>query len=149
MSAELTGWPYVAEPAGRYTRYPPLVVDCSVLAAVLFDEAEREAAALAMAGKELFAPDLLDHELVSVALKKSRAGLSDIAGQALIDLAHLRMTRCAVNASAQFELAQRLELTAYDAAYVQLAVDLGAPLATFDRPLGLAAVNALDLSKVP
>lgn len=149
MPAELTGWPYVAEPAGRYARYPPLVVDCSVLAAVLFDEAERGAAALAMAGKELFAPDLLDHELVSVALKKSRAGLRDVSRQALIDLADLRLTRCTVDASAQFELAQRLDLTAYDAAYVQLALDLGAPLATFDRPLGLAAVEALDLGKVP
>lgn len=27
-----------------------------------------------MAGKELFAPDLLDHEIVSVALKKSAIG---------------------------------------------------------------------------
>ena len=34
----------VAEPAGRYARKPPLVVDCSVLAAVLFDEPERDAA---------------------------------------------------------------------------------------------------------
>lgn len=146
MPAELTGWPYVAEPAGRYTRYPPLVVDCSVLAAVLFDEAEREPAAIAMAGKELFAPDLLDHELVSVALKKSRAGLHEVARQALMDLADLRLTRCAVDTLAQFDLAQRLKLTAYDAAYVQLALDLGAPLATFDRPLGLAAMKTLDQS---
>lgn len=144
MPAEPTGWPYVAEPAGRYTRYPPLVVDCSVLAAVLFDEKEREPAAMAMAGKELYAPDLLDHELVSVALKKSRAGLADVARQALIDLSDLRLTRCVVDASAQFELAQRLELTSYDAAYVQLALDLGAPLVTFDRPLGLAASKILD-----
>jgi predicted nucleic acid-binding protein len=134
---------YVAEPAGRYTRYPPLVVDCSVLAAVLFDEPEREAATLAMAGKELFAPGLLDHELVSVALRKSCSGQPEVARQALIDLAELRLTRCAVNPSAQFDLAQRLNLTAYDAAYLLLALDLGAPLATFDRRLGLAAGKAL------
>jgi predicted nucleic acid-binding protein len=110
---------------------------------VLFDEPEREAAALAMAGKELFAPGLLDHELVSVALRKTRAGQTEVARQALIDLAELRLTRCAVNPSAQFDLAQRLNLTAYDAAYVLLALDLGAPLATFDRRLGLAARKAL------
>jgi predicted nucleic acid-binding protein len=147
MRAERSGEPsgglYVAEPAGRYTRYPPLVVDCSVLAAVLFDESEWEAATLAMAGKELFAPGLLDHELVSVALRKTRAGMAEVARQALIDLAELRLTRCAVNPAAQFELAQRLNLTAYDAAYLQLALDLGAPLATFDRKLGLAAAKAL------
>jgi predicted nucleic acid-binding protein len=143
MPADAPAYPYVAEPGGRYTRYPPLVVDCSVLAAVLFDEPEREAAALAMAGKELFAPDLLEHELVSVALKKSRAGLTELAQQALTDLAELRLTRCAVNGLAQLEMARELNLTAYDAAYVQLAVELGAPLVTFDRKLGLAAKEAL------
>ena len=144
MPADLPAYPFVAEPAGRYTRYPPLVVDCSVLAAVLFDEPERESAALAMAGKELFAPDLLDHELVSVALRKSRAGLTKVAEQALADLADLRVTRCEVNALAQFEMARKLNLTAYDAAYVQLAADLGAPLVTFDQALGLAARKILQ-----
>ena len=143
MPTDQPGELYLAEPAGRYTRYPPLVIDCSVLAAVLFDEPEREVAALTMAGKELFAPDLLDHELVSVALKKARAGLPEAARQALLDLAELRLTRCAVNVSAQFDLAEKLKLTAYDAAYVQLALGLGAPLATFDQKLGLAAMRVL------
>lgn len=134
---------YVAEPGGRYTRYPPLVVDCSVLAAVLFDEPQREAAALAMAGKELFAPDLIDHEMVSVALKKAASGLADVARRGLVDLGELRLTRRAVEARAQFALASQLEMTAYDAAYLQLAIDLGAPLATFDRVLGQAAQKAL------
>lgn len=134
---------YVAEPGGRYTRYPPLVVDCSVLAAVLFDEPQREAAALAMAGKQLFAPDLIDHEMVSVALKKAASGLADVARRGLVDLGELRLTRRAVEARAQFALASQLEMTAYDAAYLQLAIDLGAPLATFDRVLGQAAQKAL------
>lgn len=134
----------VAEPAGRYARKPPLVVDCSVLAAVLFDEPEREAAALAMAGKELFAPDLLTHEIVSVALKKSAAGHRELAQQALADLAELRLARCTVDAESQFQLAARTGLTAYDAAYLQLAVELRAPLATFDRKLGKAAAEILS-----
>ena len=134
---------YLAEPGGRYTRYPPLVVDCSVLAAVLFDEPQREAAALAMAGKQLFAPDLIDHEMVSVALKKAASGLADVARRGLVDLGDLRLTRRAVEARAQFALASQLEMTAYDAAYLKLAIDLGAPLATFDRVLGQAAQKAL------
>jgi predicted nucleic acid-binding protein len=144
MPVKTPGYPYVAEPGGRYTPSPPLVVDCSVLAAVLFDEPERESAVLAMAGKELFAPDLLDHELVSVALKKSSLGLRKIAEQALEDLAQLRLTRCAVNGRAQLDMARKLNLTAYDAAYVLLAADLGAPLVTFDEALGLAAKEVLQ-----
>lgn len=144
MGAETSGHPFIAEPGGRYSHYPPLVIDCSVLAAVLFDEPERESAALAMAGKELFAPDLLDHEMVSVALKKSSLGLADLAEQALKDLAQLRLTRCAVNAQSQLGIARNLGVTAYDAAYVCLAVDLRAPLATFDRDLGRAAEAALS-----
>ncbi len=134
----------VAEPAGNYVRYPPLVVDCSVLATVLFDEPEREAALFAMAGKELFAPNLLDHEMASVALKKARSGLSREAARALRDLADLRLTHCAVDTAAQFELAKRMKITACDAAYLQLAVELRAPLATFDQILGKAAKAVLS-----
>jgi predicted nucleic acid-binding protein len=134
----------VSEPAGQYTRYPPLVVDCSVLATVLFDEPEREAALLAMAGKELFAPTLLDHEMASVALKIARSGLSKAAEQALRDLADLRLTRCSVDTAAKYELARRMKITAYDAAYLQLAVELRAPLATFDQVLGKAAKAVLS-----
>jgi predicted nucleic acid-binding protein len=135
---------FVSEPAGQYVRYPPLVVDCSVLATVLFDESNREAALLAMAGKELFAPDLLDHEMISVALKKSNSGMQKVARQALQDLADLRLTRCVVDGAARFELARRMKLTAYDAAYLQLAIDLRAPLATFDQKLGKAAKAVLS-----
>ncbi len=135
---------FVAEPAGRYARLPPLVVDCSVLAAVLFDEPQRDNATLALAGKELFAPDLLDHEIVSVAMKKSAAGHRALADQALADLAVIRLTRCRVDVVAQFELAERTGLTAYDAAYLQLALELHAPLATFDRKLGKIATTLMS-----
>jgi predicted nucleic acid-binding protein len=134
----------VAEPAGQYAQKPPLVVDCSALAAVLFDEPERDTAALAMAGKSLFAPDLLNHEMASVALKKSAAGHTELARQALADLAALEITRCRVDVVVQFELAERTGLTAYDAAYLQLALDIRAPLATFDQKLGKIAATLLS-----
>ena len=134
---------FISEPSGQYIRYPPLVVDCSVLATLLFDEPGREDALLAMAGKELFAPDSLDHEMVSVALKKSGSGQQKAAQQAMQDLSDLRLTRCAIDSKAQFELARRTKLTAYDAAYLQLALDLRAPLATFDQKLGNAAKKEL------
>lgn len=134
----------VAEPAGRYARKPPLVVDCSLLAAVLFDEPSRDEAALAMAGRALFAPELLDHEIVGVALKKSASQTDGQVQQALSDLAALDLTRCRVDALAQFDLARRTGLAAYDAAYLQLAIELQAPLATYDQKLGKVAEELLS-----
>jgi predicted nucleic acid-binding protein len=139
MPAESNDALIVAEPAAAYAVRPPLVVDCSVLAAVLFDEANRDQAAETLGGRDLHAPDLIDHELVSVALKKARLGLADVAHQALADLAELALTRCQVNASTQLDLAVRYDLTAYDAAYLALADALRAPLVTYDQRLGDAA----------
>lgn len=126
----------IAEPSGAYARRPPLVVDCSVLAAVLFDEPERESAALALAGKALFAPDLIDHELVSVAVKKASIGLVEVAEQGLSDLARLAISRKRIDPSRQWALARAQDLIAYDAAYLQLAIELQVPLATFDKQFG-------------
>lgn len=133
----------VAEPRGRYARRVPLVADCSVLASVLFDEPERDAALDALRGCDLFAPDLVDHELVSVAVKKARLGLEETARQGLADLTRLDLTRRAVDATAQWQLALAFELSAYDAAYLWLAAELRAPLATFDARLGAAAQRHL------
>ncbi len=129
----------VAQPRGRYAPRIPLVADCSVLASVLFDEPERDAALAALQRCDLFAPDLVDHELVSVAVKKARLGLEETARQGLADLNRLDLTRRAVDAAAQWQLALQFDLSAYDAAYLWLAAEIGAPLATFDSRLGDAA----------
>jgi predicted nucleic acid-binding protein len=44
-----------------------------------------------------------------------------------------------VDATALFALARSTALSSYDAAYLWLANELSAPLATFDRHLGTAA----------
>jgi predicted nucleic acid-binding protein len=133
----------VAEVRGRYVARPPLVVDCSVLAAVLFDEPNREEAARALSGKELFAPELIADELVSVALKKSLDAPEALVLQALLDFTELELTRHRVDVTAQWRLAMKYELSAYDAAYLWVAAELGAPLATFDDRLGKAARRLL------
>lgn len=143
MPADTPGGLIIAEPAGTYAKRPPLVGDCSVLAAVLFDEPERSRAADALSGMENFAPFLIDHELASVAVKKAGQGLEDVVRQGLADLAELEITRCPVDVAAQRRIALECELSAYDAAYLQLALDLRAPLATFDQRLGRAARRLL------
>lgn len=143
MRAERAPQLIVADVRRRYAARPPLVVDCSVLAAVLFDEQSRETAAQALAGKDLYAPELIADELVSVAVKKAHHGLDDVARQALVDFAELELTRCRPDVHAQWRLALKHDLSAYDAAYLWLAVELGAPLATFDERLGAAARGLL------
>jgi predicted nucleic acid-binding protein len=144
MRAERVPALILAEPRARYTARPPLVVDCSVIAAALFDEPNRDAAVDVLTGNDLFAPELLADELVSVAVKKSQHGLDDVAQRALVDFAELELTRCRCNVQAQWRLARQYNLSAYDAAYLWLAAELAAPLATFDDRLGAAARALLE-----
>lgn len=134
---------FVAEPATTYNKRPPIVVDCSVLAAILFNEPARDEALALLSGKALHAPNLIDHELISVAVRKSDAKAYVIATTGLSAFRKLRLTRHTIDHQAQFELALSQNLSAYDAAYLQLAVMLNAPLATYDRDLAVAAKNVL------
>ena len=135
---------FVVQPRyAAYRRLPPLVVDCSVLAALYFQEESEDQAASLLSGKSLFAPWLIDYEMASVALKKVEAGQPEVAKRGLQALADARLGRRSINTLAQWELARREGLSAYDAAYLQTAIELDAPLATFDRALGTAAERAL------
>lgn len=129
----------IAEPGARYSRRAPLVADCSVIATLLFNEAERDTARDLLAGHEIHVPDLIDHEIANVAVNKARSGFGEIATLALDLFVDLRLTRHAVEVKDQWALAMRLDLSAYDAAYLWLAETLSAPLATFDQKLGAEA----------
>jgi len=130
----------VAEPPAAYLKRPPVVVDCSALAAILFDEASRDLAVERLAGKALFAPALLAHEIVSVALKKQQLGWNpDSISLALTDFGSYDIKLLPVDVVAQYDIAMRYKLSAYDAAYLALAANLKASLATFDTKLNAAA----------
>lgn len=136
---------FVAEPPPQYLVFPPLVVDCSVLSSALFQEQSRDLALERLGGKMLHAPYLLEHELVSVALKKQRLGWDPVAiALALADHSELGITLHATDIEAQHALALRYKLSAYDAAYLWLAAELKAPLATFDAKLAKAASTHLS-----
>jgi len=140
MSREL----FVAEPAETYNTLPPIVVDCSLLAAILFNEPSQGEALKLLSGKSLHAPNLIDHEIISVAVKKSEAKAGDVVRRGLDGFRKLRLTRHSIDHQAQFDLALSQKLSAYDAAYLQLAASLNAPLATYDRILASAARKVLS-----
>lgn len=129
----------VAEPPLRYALRQPLVVDCSLIAATLFQEAERDQAEARMKGYELHAPTLLDFEIANVAVRKLRQGREDVADAGLARYAGLAIVLHGANLLGVLTLAERYALSGYDATYLWLAAALKAPLATFDRKLGEAA----------
>jgi predicted nucleic acid-binding protein len=138
----------LAEPPPAYLMRPPLVVDCSVLSALLFEEPMRDEALRHLLGKSLHAPTLLDHEIANVAAKKQRqAWPADSIEMALAGYASLEICLHRVDIAAQMALATRYVLSAYDAAYLWLAAELKAPLATFDSKLGRAALQHLGSLK--
>lgn len=133
----------VAELAAPYRTRPPLVVDCSVIAAAVFAEPSSDQAWQRLAGASLHAPWLIDFEMSSVALKKALATRQEIADAGLAHFSDLAIRRHAVDVASLVSLAARHELTAYDAAYLLVASELRAPLVTFDRKLGEAAQRHL------
>lgn len=96
-------------------------------------------ARLAAAG-ELAAPDLVDVEAVAVLRKRWIAGdlTGDRFSDAVEDLGDLAMTRYPALPLMRRAFELRDNVTAYDAAYVALAEQLGCTLLTADRRLAAA-----------
>lgn len=122
-----------------------IVVDASVLAAWFLpdeDGAVAEEALARLETQDAFAPDLLSHELRNILLsaeRRKRISADDIFA-ILMRFASLPIT---LSSSADhvsiIRLAQKHALSAYDAAYLSLAISRNAPLATQNRKLAAAA----------
>ena len=138
---------YLAEPPQHYLLRPPLVLDCSTLAGLIFEEDWQTQALQKIEGRSLKAPCLLEVEITSVALKKHRRGGHDIALNGLARYASMEIELFEVKVMDVFELANRYQLSAYDASYLWLAAELKCPLATFDEKLAVAA--QAHLSSLP
>ena len=94
--------------------------------------------------ESLYSPHLLDVEVADVLRRFVLAGrISSIRGDdALRDLLSLRITRYPHDILLYRIWQHRQNLSAYDAAYIALAEDLGAPLITCDRRLSSASRHA-------
>ena len=117
------------------------VVDPSVLGAFLFQEARAEEAASLLENTELFEPELLAHELASIARKKAlrHPELRAEILQAFEVGLSLNVHWVRVDQIAIVELALETGLTTCDASYLYLARTLDIPLVTFDEELRSAS----------
>lgn len=129
---------HIAEPPARYLERPALVVDCSVLAGLVFREPWYDDAQAHLEGRAPHAPHLLIYEIGNVALKKHRRGEAH-ALQGLTDALSLDIALHQADMGRVLALAQRYQVSAYDASYLWLAAALKCPLATFDGTLAQAA----------
>lgn len=133
---------HVAEPPAHYLSRPPLVVDCSTVAGVVFAEDWQEQARQSIDGRTLHAPHIFHCEIANVAVKKSRRG-EPHALRGLVEASEMAIDLHPVDPVAVAELALRYQLSAYDACYLWLAAELKCPLATFDGKLAAAATTHL------
>ena len=119
-----------------------VVVDASVLGAVVFAEAEGAAWSERLDGVAVFAPRLLQYELQSIARKKCRLrpGEAPAVVEALSRALDHRwgLTLIDPNPADVVLIANATGLSAYDANYLCLAGMLGADLLTADRRLAAA-----------
>lgn len=129
---------HVAEPSAHYLVRPALVLDGSVLAGLVFREEWFDAAQGQIEGRSLHAPHLLMHEISSVTLKKIRRNEAH-ALPGFEQALQMAIDFHSTDTAQTFALAQRYQLTAYDASYLWLAAELRCPLATFDEALAQAA----------
>jgi predicted nucleic acid-binding protein len=138
---------YVAEPPAQYIVRPPVVVDCSALAGMLFEEPWQAQAREKIYGRTLNAPFLLEMEITSVALKKHKQGLQVLVADGLASFKALNVVLHQIQPADVLALALQYKLSAYDASYLWLAAELKAPLATFDEKLAEAA--QIHLASLP
>lgn len=118
-----------------------IVIDASVAAFLLGDDGQFGARLRArVAGQRLFAPEILDLEVISTWRRAARAGRlqPQRAQQALRDLDDLSITRTRHRLLVPRIWELRDNLSSYDGVYVALAEALKAPLLTADARVARA-----------
>ena len=122
---------------------PVKVVDASALCAVLFSEPEGADVAARLRDSRLVAPALLTFEIANTCLKKIRRhpAMRESLLAALALVPRMDIDVVAVEHVEVIDLAERLQLSAYDASYLWLSGQLGAELVTLDVKLEAARMK--------
>ena len=122
----------------------PLVLDASAGLKLVRPEPESGSVSELVAGRlsgDIAVPELFWLEVVNVLLRRHRYPAASVleAVRVLQELGMRTLIADAATTVAVVDLMERHDLTAYDAAYLALALSMDADLATADRRLALAA----------
>jgi predicted nucleic acid-binding protein len=116
------------------------VVDASAVVALLFNELTREEVVPRLRGATLRAPGLIGFEVANACLKKIRIAPAErqplLEAFSLLDA--LSISLMTVDLDSAIVLAERMNLSLYDAGYLWLAHALHAELVTLDDKLARA-----------
>jgi len=120
-----------------------IVVDASILAAIVYQEPDADDAWGRIDPHALHAPHLVQYEMVSVAWKKSRRhpALRELIEDQWQSFHDLDIEYHEIDPTAVLHLALDTGLTTYDAAYLWLAESLECELATLDHQLEAVATD--------
>lgn len=113
------------------------VVDASALCALAFDEPDAPAVMQALEGHSLVAPTLLFYEVGNVCWTKCRSNPASAPGlrKALTSILQFDIRLLEIEPMPVLAMAERRDITFYDASYLWLADHLRAQLVTLDRRL--------------
>ena len=127
-----------------------MVIDTSAIIAVLMDEHEKAAIVERIKGAELVAPRSVHWEIgnaFSAMFKRNRITLDEAKPAALAIYERMSIEFVDVDLVRSLELAEQLDMYAYDAYVLACALGLDAPLLTLDKRLSDAA-NVLGVQIV-
>ncbi len=127
-----------------------LICDASVLVPMIFDEPDADLARALTRSHRLYAPSLFRYEVASATVRRCTQEPTNARAllEAFTRSLHVPVRLVSPSWTQVVELAHAHGLSAYDASYLQVALSLHLPLATFDQRLGRAA-DELGLRAVP
>ncbi|MGH3870504.1 MAG: type II toxin-antitoxin system VapC family toxin [Pseudonocardiaceae bacterium] len=128
-----------------------IVIEASAMVSALVGDPATPELLAVLADEELHAPALLDFEVASALRGHLFGGLLDQArvDEALEDFTALRIERHQMTHALAHILDLRDNFTAYDAAYVVLALVTEAPLITSDTKMQEARRLGVDVQLIP
>lgn len=117
-----------------------LVVDASAIGAIFFREPESELLERKLRNRLWVAPTLIDYEIGSVYLKKTKMypQLREQLDECYQIYCETAVERVDVPVSSVVSTAEKFGLTIYDASYFWLAATLNLELVTLDKQLAVA-----------